>query len=214
MIRKVTSSLIDRRLFLTRIVPAGTLACLGCKSLIALPFTQEKSQAPETKHKFQSESGWTYEQIMRYAFGRDISIFQKFINELGKDKILEMLKKFSSELTAENWKNLAKRDGNNDFATFSNGWVEVLKRPDLKHSLTLDIVEHTEKALEFKVTECLWAVPFLESKEPDAKEIGFSLICYADYAAPQAYNPKIRMIRDKTLMQGHAYCNHRYIFEG
>ena len=49
----------------------------------------------------------------------------------------------------------------------------------------------------------------------DAKlgHIGHAHVCYGDYAWARGFNPKIKMVRDKTLMQGHEYCNHRYIFE-
>jgi hypothetical protein len=30
----------------------------------------------------------------------------------------------------------------------------------------------------------------------------------------KGFNPKIKLVRDKTLMQGHEYCNHRYIWTG
>ena len=47
-------------------------------------------------------------------------------------------------------------------------------------------------------------------REEDACDIGFAAVCFADYALPQAFNPKIKLIRDKTLMQGHEFCNHKY----
>lgn len=77
--------------------------------------------------------------------------------------------------------------------------------------MTYDIIENTEKACEVKVTECLTYVIF---REANAQEIGYAGVCYADYGFPKGLNPKIEMIRDKTLMQGHDCCNHRYIWTG
>ena len=74
----------------------------------------------------------------------------------------------------------------------------------------MGIVEDTESAFEIKVSECLWAETF---RAQDAGDIGFAWICYADYSWPQGFNPKLKMIRDKTLMEGHEYCNHRYVIE-
>jgi hypothetical protein len=73
-----------------------------------------------------------------------------------------------------------------------------------------EIVEDTDQALELKVKECIFAETFLKAS---AGDIGFAFICYGDYAWPRAFNPKIKMIRDKTLMQGHDCCNHRYVLE-
>ena len=36
-------------------------------------------------------------------------------------------------------------------------------------------------------------------------------LCNMDYSWPTAFNPKFKMERDKTLMQGHDCCNHRYV---
>ena len=77
--------------------------------------------------------------------------------------------------------------------------------------MTFDIVEDTDTAFEMKVTECLTASTFLSL---DAGYIGYAGVCWGDYAWAEGFNPKIKLIRDKTLMQGHAFCNHRYVMEG
>jgi len=59
--------------------------------------------------------------------------------------------------------------------------------------------------------ECLTAEVF---REEDAAEIGYATVCHADFALPEGFNPKIKLIRDKTLMQGHDCCNHRYVWTG
>jgi hypothetical protein len=79
------------------------------------------------------------------------------------------------------------------------------------YSLTFTIIEDTDKAIEQKITECLYAKTF---RDADAADIGYAYCCYADFPAAQAYNPKLRLIRTKTLMQGHDCCNHRYVWEG
>jgi len=42
-------------------------------------------------------------------------------------------------------------------------------------------------------------------------EIGRAAVCTMDYHWPTAFNSDFIMERDKTLMQGHDRCNHRYI---
>lgn len=66
------------------------------------------------------------------------------------------------------------------------------------------------KAVELKVSECLWAKTF---RGAEAGDLGNALVCDSDYAAAEGFNPKMRMIRSKTLMQGHDCCNHRYVLE-
>ena len=80
-----------------------------------------------------------------------------------------------------------------------------------KKVLTAEIVEDTDQAFEMKVTECLSASTFLAK---EAGDIGYAFVCWGDYAWAEGFNPKIKLVRDKTLMQGHACCNHRYIWTG
>jgi hypothetical protein len=61
------------------------------------------------------------------------------------------------------------------------------------------------------MTECIWAKTFLDA---NAGDIGYAQICIGDYTWAESFNPKITMVRDKTLMQGHDICNHRYLWKG
>ena len=71
-------------------------------------------------------------------------------------------------------------------------------------------MEDTKTAFEVKVTECIWAKTFHDLKAPD---IGYAMVCHADFAIATAFNPKMKLIRSKTLMQGHDCCNHRWVME-
>jgi hypothetical protein len=80
----------------------------------------------------------------------------------------------------------------------------------MDHALTMAIVDESDTAVEVRVTECLWAKTF---RAADAADIGYACICHPDFAIARAFNPGMRMIRDKTLMQGHTHCNHRWVME-
>jgi len=91
-------------------------------------------------------------------------------------------------------------------------WTADFRKPNSfwQHVLTFQFVEDTPLAVEFKITECLWAKTF---REAEAADIGYAAICYGDVASAQAYNPKMKFTRTQTLMQGHTFCNHRYVLE-
>jgi hypothetical protein len=201
---------LNRRQFLTGILPAGTLFCLGCCNVFGFTQSQEKTEATSDKHKFQQNSNLTFEQAFQFAYQGNIGILQKLADDIGKDKFIEMLKKAASEFAAEGIKQALNRLPNNDFATFVNLFVN---NPQFKNTFTFDVVEQSNNVFEIKVTECLWAKTVRGLSQPNAAELGYASICYPDYAVAKAFNPKLKMIRDKTLMQGDAYCNHRYIFE-
>ena len=91
------------------------------------------------------------------------------------------------------------------------GFRNPNKNGILYNSDPWEVIEDTEKAFEIKIKECLTAVVF---REENASDIGFATVCYADYGLPQGFNPKIKLVRDKTVMQGHDCCNRRYIMTG
>ena len=103
--------------------------------------------------------------------------------------------------------NQARRSPDNSFKTY----VNTFRPPRFDDILTHEVVVDTDTVFELKVTECLsqdyfhWA---------NASDIGYAWICFGDYAWAEGFNPEIKLIRDKTLMQGHDYCNHRYVWKG
>ena len=160
------------------------------------------------KHKFLEDSNMTFQEVFDFAFKRLIPVLQGLAQELGEDRFLEALRKVVSERALKAGQDTARQLPSNDLAAF-----KAAGEPDHfgKHVLTLEMAEDTPQAFEVKVTECLWAKTF---REMGAAEIGYSLICHRDYAQCQGFNPKITMIRSKTLMQGDDYCNHRFVWEG
>jgi len=155
------------------------------------------------KHKFLEDAGMTFQQVYDFGYRGFISRMQVIANELGEDRFMEILKRASSEVASQ-----VKSGPNNDFAAFTAGMRGQSRF--WEHALTRDIIEDTDRAFEIRVTECLWAKTF---REGGASDIGYASICHPDYAACQAFNPKIRMIRTKTLMQGDDHCDHRWVWE-
>ncbi len=159
-------------------------------------------------HKFKQDSGMTFEEVYRFAFEPFISVLRNLGGELDREDYVELLQKAASDAGAADTRKQAESLPSNDLKT----WASEITEPNRfwKHVLTTEIVEDTDTAVEIKVTECLWAKTF---REHDAADIGYATICHPDYAMCQAFNPKIRMIRTKTLMQGDECCNHRWVWE-
>jgi len=197
----------SRRQFLSKILPASAL-CLGCSKLLAYAQSEEKPEVPAEQHKFLENSGMSFEEVYNFAFKEFyIPMMKNLAKEIGKDEFIETLKRARSELAKQQGQNLAKSLGKNDMASFAS-WM---KENELyKHILTSEIVEETDKAFEMKVSECLSAKTF---READASDIGYAAICHGGYAFAPAFNPKMKVIKTKTLMQGHDYCNPRTVLE-
>jgi hypothetical protein len=185
------------------------VACLGTGNLFALTSPKTEAAIQEEKHKFEKEFGrkLTNKQFYAVRYGEFIQLAKALEKEMGKEKLIEFLTKTTHERMAKTGQNHAKNSPDNSFKTY----VSTFRPPKYKDALTHEVVEDTETAFELKVTECIWAKTFLDAK---AGDIGFAQICIGDYTWAESFNPKIKMVRDKTLMQGHEICNHRYIWTG
>jgi len=96
-----------------------------------------------------------------------------------------------------------------DLVTFAANMKNM--PPIIQHTLEAEIIEQTPEAFEYRVKKCLWAKVF---RDENAADIGYAMICYPDYSVARSLNPKLKLIRTKTLMQGDDSCGLRYVMEG
>jgi len=191
----------NRRQFLNTLLPACSFACIGLGSLRVSAFAAGKAQAEIEKHKFHLDWTQTYEEAFRWRFRYYIDLMKKFSEYLGRDKLLAMIKRATDEYILA--------DPANDKNFYFTRWIQGGKEY-FKNMMTWDIVEETDRTYEMKVSECIWAKVF---KEYGAADIGYATVCYSDFASAKAAHPKLRMVRTKTLMEGHGFCNHRWIMD-
>jgi hypothetical protein len=196
-----------RRLFLTRVAPACALLCFGAQDVLAAARAGSEPQAERADaHKFDGDIGrqLTVRQYFDSRYGEYILLAKAIEKEMGRERATEFLKKFTTDKMTEYGKRQADRLKANDFESYVSQF-----RSGYDKTLTMEIVEDADTAFEIKVTECIWADVF---RRADAGDIGYCSVCWGDYAWAKSFNEKISLVRDKTLMQGHDYCNHRYIW--
>jgi len=200
---------INRRQFMTRLMPACVLGCLGFKSALGSDLFEAGSSIQEAKHKFDSpfDRPLTNRQFFNVRYGEFIQLAKALEKEMGEEKLLDFLRMNTRARLLQAGQEQAQRSPDKSFATY----VKTFKGPQYDKTLTMQIVEDTDTAFELKVTECIWASTFLQA---EAGDIGYAAVCSGDFAWTEGFNPKIKLIRDKTLMQGYDFCNHRYIWEG
>ena len=198
----------SRRKFIASVIPACAITCMGSNAAFASILRGEGNLIQDQKHKFDSkfERALTYRQLLERQFMNFITLAKGLEKEMSKEKAIALLKKISTERQTNFGKRQASQMPDNSFAAYVDQF-----RSGYDNTLTKEIVEDTKTAFELKVTECIWADTFLKAK---AGDIGYAWICWGDYAWAEGFNPKIKMVRDKTLMQGHDRCNHRYLWKG
>ncbi|MFC1483977.1 L-2-amino-thiazoline-4-carboxylic acid hydrolase [Candidatus Neomarinimicrobiota bacterium] len=203
---------LPRRDFLTRSIPACAVACLGLGKLLAMTGTGDTLNLQDEVHQDEGhrfdtplDRPVTYRQ--RIALQHETMIrFIKHLRTTTEEKeLITMLKGFSADNGRQVGERQAEEAADTTFGTF----VEIFRPPNYQYTLTHEIVEDTDKAFQLRVTECLWANTYNDAEV--GGEIGHAAICNMDYYWPTAFNPAFKMERDRTLMQGHDQCNHRYL---
>ena len=74
-------------------------------------------------------------------------------------------------------------------------------------ALDYRVIEQSEDAFEIDVRGCRYAEFYKELGEP---ELGFLLVCSADFDTADGFSPDIHLTRTQTIMQGASHCDFRY----
>ena len=197
----------NRREFLMKTFSSCAFCCFAAPSL----FSADKnlhSIAQDQQHKFQSDSGMTIQEVYNFSFKEYLIPHMKnLMKQIGKEIFLNMLKKSSDmlyEIDKDADINYNERTLTAMSTVFKSGCEEWSDR------LTYEILTDNENVFEIKFTECLWAKTF---REAEASEIGDAGICYGDYPQARQFNPKLKLVREKTLMKGKDCCHFIYTME-
>ena len=193
---------------LFHILPAGAAACLGCTaaSMCAAQTALQTASAPRSDG-FAEKADMTWQQVFDFSYKGYARLMKKLAARVGHDEFLAILQKASTENTLERMESLLQSAPARDLRVFE-AWMKT--QPIYGNALVYDVLEETDTAFEIHVSQCLWAKTF---RAQNAADIGYASICYPDYASTTAFNPKIKLLRTKTLMQGDDCCNHRWVME-
>jgi hypothetical protein len=191
-------SVIDRRDFLAKSLPAGVGLCLGCWLALAKTSAQEPAQAAAAaptppadafRAGVAARSGMSHEEVFNFAF-RDhaIPLFLTLADTIGREKLVELLKTATDGI----WSDKGYRRH-----FFGN-----IKSADLfAHVVVMTDATKSPGGHAMKVTRCLWAETY---RAAGAADIGYATWCHADH--PIALANKEKLERPTCLMLGHDCC--------
>lgn len=74
-------------------------------------------------------------------------------------------------------------------------------------ALDYSIGEQSQDAFALDVTRCRYAEFYKALGEP---ELGFLLVCTADFAVAEGFGGDVALTRTQTIMQGASHCDFRY----
>jgi len=133
-------------------------------------------------------------------------LFRAFAREIGEERAREILAGVIRELAHESGCEAARGVGGNDVAKFADA-KERWRQDD---ALTIETLHQDEKSLAFNVTRCRFAEMY---RALGLEDLGGLLSCGRDAAMVEGFNPKLKLTRTQTIMQGAGHCDFRYRME-
>lgn len=134
-------------------------------------------------------------------------LIRGFASEMGLDRAIEVAMAAVQADGMEAGKEMAGRYGGNSMAELGRIVREVWAEDD---AMVIENLEETADSLSFDVTRCGYAELY---ERLDMKELGFCLSCSRDEPFTRGFNPRMRLIRTQTLMEGAPLCDFRFVLE-
>jgi hypothetical protein len=126
--------------------------------------------------------------------------------EFGRDKVLHVIRNAVVEIARRQGADLPRAMGGNSLRHFRDSLVHWTR----DDALTIEVIEESGQAFGFNVTRCRYAEMYRDLGIP---QLGPILSCSRDFALIEGFNPRIRLTRTQTLMEGAAFCDFRYRLE-
>jgi len=131
-----------------------------------------------------------------------VPVIRAVSQKIGKDEALAILKEVNQQE--------AFQRGQNMMRTGQNGIEELVKDVaswGVGGVLEMDVLEQTSTTYSFNVFRC----PYYEKyRELGLEELGVALSCCRDEPFARGFNPRLKLVRTKTIMEGADYCDFRY----
>ena len=131
-------------------------------------------------------------------------LVREFARVMGRDKALEAAAAAVQADAVTAGKNTAEKYGGNTLKEVGRVAREIWAEDG---ALTFQVLEETEQVFRFDVTRCRYAEFYQEAGMLD---LGYCLSCCRDEAFSKGFNPQIRLLRTRTIMQGGAACDFQF----
>jgi len=145
----------------------------------------------------------TQEYIGKYELA--VAFAKEFEKELGQERALEIIGRAFEGIQVKAARELAKKLGGNSFEALAEHFRGMASERDNLH-----ILEVTDKRIATKLTRCSAWEAFNHLGAPELCKA----YCDSDYAYIEAYNPKMQLIRTRTIADGDDHCDHVWAMKG
>ena len=133
-------------------------------------------------------------------------LIKAFIEEFGRDKALAVVNRVIRSLAQESGAQLAKQMCGNSMADFAKG----LNAWAAGDAYEMEVLELSDHKYFFNMKRCSYADMYNELGMAD---LGVVLSCGRDFELVEGFNSRMKLIRTKTIMEGHNHCDFRITLE-
>jgi len=134
-------------------------------------------------------------------------LIKAFVQEFGQAKTAKIVERVIQSLARKSGSQLAMVIGGNNIEYLAKAF-QLLSQDNI---LEQEIIEQNSTKLYINCTKCRFVDMY---DELDMPELGYLLSCNRDFAMTEGFNPKIKLTRTQTIMEGANYCDFRFHFEG
>jgi hypothetical protein len=135
-------------------------------------------------------------------------IYAEMVEQLGEVKAGEILNAAIRKAAITEGKSFAEKapEGKTSMADF----IKLYELWTADGALAMDVLEASDTTFNFNITRCKYAETY---HEMGLGNIGHLLSCNRDGTFCQGYDPRIKLDRAQTIMEGAKCCTFRYRLE-
>lgn len=131
-------------------------------------------------------------------------LMKGYARELGFERSVEVATGVIQGLARKAGEEMAERSGSNSMADLRRVIPKYWAKDG---ALALTILEQTDNTLIFHVTRCRYAETY---DRLGVRDLGYCLSCSRDDAFAEGFNPRIRLTRTQTIMEGAPFCDFHF----
>ena len=133
-----------------------------------------------------------------------VAFANEFVAELGKEKAHGIIQRAWDKVQRQIIRDRAESLGSNSLEALGGYYDKLAAQRD-----NIEVLEVTDKRIALKLTRCRAAEAF---EHLGATEL-CRLYCDTDFASIKAFNPKMKLMRTKTIAAGDDHCDHIFVLE-
>ena len=135
-----------------------------------------------------------------------VPVIMAVSQRIGQDEALAILQEVNQQEAFERGRRMAAELGRNGIEEL----VEEVASWGRGSGWEMDVLEQTPTTYFFNVTRC----PYYEKyRELGLEQFGVGLSCCRDEPFVRGFNPQLKLVRTKTIMEGFDHCDFRYYLE-